>query len=213
MNFDVAVPGGTVPVAADDACGRDVLILAHGAGGNMEQKTVLWLAGLARECGLGVVRFNFLYKAQGRSMPDRMPVLVETYQAVIDEVRSRLSPGRLLIGGHSMGGRTASMLLAESPTAADGLVLFGYPLHPPGRPDKLRDAHLASITVPVLQMNGTEDEFCTRELMEKVDLPSGWTLHWIVGANHSYSVSRASGRTKADAEREIVETLGSWLTS
>ena len=125
---------------------RTVLVLAHGAGAGMDTP---FMAHFARELGAGgvrVVRFEFPYMQRRRSdgkrrPPDRMPVLIQTYRAAIDSVRDKLKHARLIIGGHSMGGRVASMLEAEGKTA-DGLLLFGYPLHPPGQPNKLRDAHL-----------------------------------------------------------------------
>ncbi len=206
------MPGGEVPILADDEGSGSVLILAHGAGGHMEQRTVEWLAGIARSSGLRVARFNFLYKAQGRSMPDRMPVLMATYRAVIASVREQLQPDRLIIGGHSMGGRTASMIASEG-DIADGLLLFGYPLHPAGKPEKLRDAHFASIKTPTLQLNGTEDELCRKDMMDRVFSaldPRFWILHWIEGADHSYSVSKASGRKRKDVEEEMAQAIKDW---
>ncbi|MFI5385905.1 MAG: alpha/beta fold hydrolase [Fimbriimonadales bacterium] len=210
MRWIVEVRGGEVPVLADDGGPNLVVILAHGAGSHMEQKTMLWLSQIARDAGARVIRFNFLYRAQGRGMPDRMPVLMETYRAVIESVRSRLAPLRLVIGGHSMGGRVASMIEAEG-QSGDALLLFGYPLHPPGQPEKPRDAHLASIQVPTLQFNGTEDALCTRSLMERVSLPATWTLHWIEGADHSYGVRRSTGRTQAQVAEEMRGELAKWL--
>lgn len=198
---------------ADDDRKPIVAVLAHGAGGHMEQKSVVWLAGLVREQAR-VVRFNFLYKALGRSLPDRMPVLVETYRAVIASVRERLAPERLIIGGHSMGGRTASMLEAEG-HEADGLLLFGYPLHPPGQLEKLRDGHLKSIEVPTLQLNGTEDPLCTRSIMDGIVAgldPTIWRLRWIEGADHSYAVKKSAGRTRKDVEADIRGALAEWLS-
>lgn len=216
MRWDVPVKGGEVPVLADDDAGnggKPVVILAHGAGSHMEQKTVVWLAGLLREAGFSVVRFNFLYRAQGRGMPDRMPVAVETYRAVIASVRDRLKPGRLLIGGHSFGGRVASIVEAEG-KSVDGLVLFGYPLHPPGQPEKLRDAHLSAIETPTLQLNGTADELCTRAIMDQIVAsldPKLWRLVWIDGADHSYAVKKVSGRTRKDVEADIEQSLSNLL--
>ncbi|HTQ09710.1 MAG TPA: alpha/beta fold hydrolase [Fimbriimonadaceae bacterium] len=211
MRWTTEVHGGEVPILADDDPRQPVVVLAHGAGSHMEHKTMEWLAQIVRESGARVVRFNFLYRAQGRGMPDRMPTLIGTYEAVIDSVRKHLEVERLIIGGHSMGGRVASMLLAQS-HAADGLLLFGYPLHPPGQPEKLRDAHLAAIEVPTLQLNGTEDEFCTRSIMEKIALPKQWTPHWIEGADHSYSVRKTTGRTRPQVAEEIRETLTDWVS-
>lgn len=211
--WTVETARGSVPVIGDDEVASTVVILAPGAGSHAEHKTMEWLAGLVRETSASVVRFDFLYRALGKGMPDRMPMLMETYRAVISDVRSRLGFSRLVIGGHSMGGRVASMVESEG-QSVDGLLLFGYPLHPPGQAEKLRDAHLPAITTPTLQLNGTEDEFCTRSLMEAVSLdPAVWTLRWIEGADHSYSVKRASGRTRADAEGDIRSALISWFGS
>jgi predicted alpha/beta-hydrolase family hydrolase len=201
VNFEVATDSATIPVAADDNAST-MVVLAHGAGSHMEHKTMLWLSEIARSAAAGVVRFNFAYRVLGKSMPDRMTVLMETYRAVIASVRERLSPARLFIGGHSMGGRVASMIAAEG-DPLDGVLLFGYPLHPPGRFDKLRDAHLPLIKCPVLQFSGTRDEFCRRDLMEAVPVGKNYKVIWIEGADHSYSISKASGNTKKDAEEQM----------
>jgi predicted alpha/beta-hydrolase family hydrolase len=146
-------------------------------------------------------------------MPDRMPVLMATYRAVIASVREKLSPKRLIIGGHSMGGRVASMVEAEG-QMADNLIVFGYPLHPPGQQEKLRDAHLSAIKTPTLQLNGTEDELCTKEIMDRVVQtldPTIWHLQWIAAADHSYAVKKSSGRTKKDVEGEIRSALNDFI--
>src|SRR4051812_48503876 len=103
MRWSVPCEGGEVPVLADDEDGRLVVVLAHGAGSSMEHKTMEWISHLVREAGGRVVRFNFLYRALGKSMPDRMPVLVRTYRCVVQSVREQLGPERLVVGGHSMG--------------------------------------------------------------------------------------------------------------
>lgn len=210
MRWNVSVSGREAPVLADDEGPGPVAILAHGAGSHMEQKTLEWLAGVVREAGARVVRFNFLYRAEGRGMPDRMPVLMETYLAVIASVLERLTPECLVIGGHSMGGRVATMLEAEG-RHADGLLLFGYPLHPAGQPTKLRDAHLPSIQTPTLQFSGTEDALCTRSLMEAVALPPSWVVHWLEGADHSYAIKKSTGRSRDDLATEMRDTLSPWL--
>jgi uncharacterized protein len=206
--------GVQLPVVADDVARSTVIILAHGAGTGMDSKTLLWLSSFLRDAGVQVVRFNFPYRAQGKSMPDRMPTLIASYRAVIESVRAQLGPGRLIIGGHSMGGRVASMLEAEGKTT-DGLLLCSYPLHPPGQLEKLRDAHLSKIQVPTLQINGTQDEFCTPEIMDRIVAtldPDIWTMHWIEGADHGYGVKKISGRTKKEVEAEIRETIGTWIS-
>lgn len=216
MRWEATVALGVVPVLAEDNPSSTVVILAHGAGGHMEHKHMQWLSQLVHSAmDAQVVRFNFLYRAQGRSMPDRMPKLIEAYRVVIESVRQRLAPERLVIGGHSMGGRVASMLEAEGQTA-DGLLLFSYPLHPPGQFDKLRDAHLSAIRTPTLQFNGTNDEFCDftimSEIASKLD-PSVWRLVCLEGADHSLAVKKSSGRTRLDIEKEVVMTLGGWMNT
>jgi uncharacterized protein len=141
-------------------------VFAHGAGGHMADRGMLRLSEALRAQGLAIVRFNFLYRSKGRGGPDAMPRLKACMSAVIERTRDELKPRTLLIGGRSMGGRTASMLAAEG-MACDGLLLFAYPLHPAGKPEKLRDAHLPRIDVPVLCFNGTRDTLCTRALMER----------------------------------------------
>ncbi|MBX3111621.1 MAG: alpha/beta fold hydrolase [Fimbriimonadaceae bacterium] len=213
MRWTVPLRDAEVPVLADDDVRPTVVVLAHGAGSHMENKTMEWLAGLVRGAGASVVRFNFLYRALGKGMPDRMPVLMETYRAVVASVREELKPERLVIGGHSMGGRVASMVEAEGRTA-DGLLLFGYPLHPPGQLEKLRKDHLRLVQTPTLQLNGTADDFCTREIMDATVAtlsPAVWRLNWIEGADHSYAVKKSSGRTRRDVEADISAALESWL--
>ncbi len=178
----------------------------------MDHKTMQWLAALIPD--VSVVRFNFHYRAQGKSIPDRMPTLMETYRSVIKSVRRTMLPKRLVIGGHSMGGRVASMIESES-KAADGLLLLGYPLHPPGQFEKTRDAHLGQIRTRTLQINGTSDELCQFDLMNKVHStlnPELWQLHWIEGADHSYSVKKSTGRSREDVAVEITDTVRAWLS-
>jgi predicted alpha/beta-hydrolase family hydrolase len=204
---------GEVPILVDKPSGSTVVILAHGAGSHMEHKTIEWLASLVRSDDVSVARFNFLYRVRGKSMPDRMPILVNTYQEVVATLRKELSPDRVIVGGHSMGGRVASMMEAEQ-GSADGLLLFGYPLHPPGQLDKLRDAHLSNITTPTLQLNGTQDEFCSQHLMDQVVArldPDVWRLHWIEGADHSYHVKRSTGRSRQDVEVELKQGVAEWI--
>ena len=189
-----------------------VLVLGHGASTNMEHRTMEKLAAAFLAQGLSVVRFNFLYTEKKKGPPDRMPRLMECYAAVVEKVRQELTPDHLFIGGHSLGGRTASMLAAEG-FACDGLVLLAYPLHPAGQPEKLRDAHLGQIQKPVLCFNGTRDELCQQELMQNVleKLPPTFTMHWLEGADHGFHVQKRSGRTDEDVFREIGDVSREWI--
>lgn len=189
-----------------------VFVCAHGAGGNMNDRGILHTANVLRERGIGVVRFNFLYKEKKSGRPDPMPKLKDCISAVVARTREALSPSLLIIGGRSMGGRAASMLAAEA-FPCDGLLLLAYPLHPPGKPDQLRDAHLPNIKVPVICFNGTRDPFCTPSLMEEVlkRLTPVWEMHWVEAADHSFHVPKTSGRTDAQVLAEIGDLAKAWV--
>ena len=189
-----------------------VFVCAHGAGGHMGDRGMLRTAEALRTHGLSVVRFNFLYKEKGSGRPDPMPSLMECITAVVARTRVEVHPRLLIIGGRSMGGRAASMLAAGG-FAADGLLLLAYPLHPDGKPEKLRDAHLPAITVPVLCVNGTRDALCRRDLMEAAlrTVKARWDMHWVEGADHSFHVLKSSGRTDDAVLDEIADVARAWV--
>src|SRR6266536_4236751 len=141
------------------------VLLGHGAGANqMHPFMRLFASGLAAR-GLDVMTFNFVYKEQGRGAPDPKAKLEACYRAVIDAAikHRKLKSNKLVIGGKSMGGRIASQVAAEDSQGIDGLVFLGYPLHPPGRPDKMRDEHLPKIKAPMLFVQGARDSFGTAD--------------------------------------------------
>jgi len=200
--------------AKGGAASRAVFVFAHGAGGSMRDKSMLAAANTMRDHGFDVVRYNFLYKEKGRGGPDQMPVLKKTVAAVVARVRDELSGKKpLIIGGRSMGGRAASMLASEG-FDCDGLLLLAYPLHPPGKPDQLRDAHLPSIKVPTLCFNGTRDPFCQPDLMEAVlkRVGKNFRMHWLDGADHSFHVLKSSGRTDAQVLEEVGAASETWAS-
>jgi predicted alpha/beta-hydrolase family hydrolase len=209
----VAVGENEVSVLHETATSGDTVgtfVCAHGAGGNMHDRGMQAVAKELRGRGLDVVRFNFVYSEKKSGRPDPMPLLQSCIRAVVGAVSAR----RLIIGGRSMGGRAASMLAAEG-FAADGLLLLAYPLHPAGKPEQLRDAHLPRIAVPTLCLNGTRDALCRPDLMEAVlpRLGSNFEMHWLEGADHSFHVLKSSGRTDADVMAEIGETTSAWWHS
>jgi predicted alpha/beta-hydrolase family hydrolase len=189
-----------------------VLVLGHGASTNREHRTMENLAAAFRARGLSVVRFNFLYTERLKGPPDRMPRLMECFAAVAERARQELTPQHLFLGGHSLGGRTASMLGAEG-FACTGLLLLAYPLHPAGQPEKLRDAHLGQIQRPVLCLNGTRDDLCQQALMQRVveRLPPTFTMHWLEAADHGFHVQKRSGRTEEEVFQEIGEVSRDWV--
>jgi uncharacterized protein len=174
-----------------------VFVAAHGAGSHRDHRSMLELSAMVRDQGFDVVRFNFLYREKGARAPDRMPQLQACFRAVAAQVRATIGNKKLVIGGRSMGGRVASMLAAEG-FACDGLLLFAYPLHPAGRPERLRAAHLPAIKVPVLCINGARDALCTRELMDAAIAGLGWQMHWLEGKDHSFRVTEHVGAVAGD---------------
>jgi len=184
------------------------LVLAHGAGA---PQTHPWMVAMARAlaaASVTVVTFNFLYTEAGRRGPDRAPVLESTWLGVLQDLRGKGFGPRLFIGGKSMGGRYATMIAAKDGVEVAGVVLLGYPLHPPGEPRKLRVAHLPKVRAPMLFVQGSRDTFGTKDELEPVlsDLPRA-RLVVIEGGDHSLATPKKSGvtlpQTMAHVAREI----------
>ncbi len=211
VSAEVRRPGHFAPGASPG------LILAHGAGNDMHSPILTHLAGrLGRE--LLTTRFNFPYKESGRRAPDRAPLLEATYRAVIDRLERRddLRPRPLVIGGKSMGGRIASHLAAVRDIPGDriaGLLFLGYPLHPAGKPERLRDAHLGAIRCPMLFVQGSKDRLCDLTLLRATfrKLRAPHQLHVIDDGDHSFKVPKRTGRTEQDIFEEIGTVILSWL--
>ncbi|MDP9342024.1 MAG: dienelactone hydrolase family protein [Actinomycetota bacterium] len=184
---------------------RACVVVAHGAGGDMTSPLLVGFTTCLNEAGFGTLRFNFPYSEQGRKAPDRAPVLVATSRAAHDLAVARAGKKHVFVGGKSMGGRIASMAVAEG-MPADGLIFLGYPLHPPGRPDRLRDEHLYRIRVPMLFIEGTEDPFARFDLLKELTSKLGrWAvLHPVEGGDHSFRV-----RANRLPDHEIGRLVGS----
>ena len=196
---------------------RASLILAHGAGAPQQHPFMVTFAQSLSERGLDVVTFNFLYMEERRKVPDRMPQLVACFRAVIACARAHIVSARerLFIGGKSMGGRASTHVAAEDHALSiDGIVLLGYPLHPPGRPDQMRDAHLPAVKRPMLFVQGTRDTFGTPSELKLVlagltPLP---TLHAVEGGDHSFKIAGRAHKTKQGAVyAEIQDTIVEWM--
>ena len=190
------------------------LIIAHGAGKDMNSDFISTLHQHIAEQAILTVKFNFPYLEQGRKSPDRAPVLEATWQAVIDSVleKTRLSPGQLYLSGKSMGGRYASMIAARQ-SGFGGVILYGYPLHAPGKPDKPRVEHLPLITCPMLFFQGTRDTLCNLDKLRETlkTLKPEPTLHIITGGDHSFKVLKKLNRSEASVWEEIVQTSSEWI--
>jgi predicted alpha/beta-hydrolase family hydrolase len=199
------------------------LILGHGAGAPQSSGWMVQTArGLATR-GIDVVTFNFPYSELRKGVPDRAEVLEATYIATIQAARARptLASNRLFIGGKSMGGRMASHVASkwEEPAgpggALAGLIFFGYPLHPPGKPQQPRSAHLPLIKAPMLFIQGSRDAFGTADELQTVlaNLPAKATLAAVEGGDHSFKVPKSAPLKQPQVDQNILDTAARWIAS
>jgi predicted alpha/beta-hydrolase family hydrolase len=193
----------------------ETLILGHGAGAPQTHPWMVAMAEAIAGRGLRVVTFNFLYMDAKRRVPDRPPVLEATWRAAIDAVRVRFAAARPFIGGKSMGGRIATMVAAGEGVDVAGLVLLGYPLHPPGKPDQLRTAHLPKVRAPMLFVQGSRDPFGGPEELAPflVGMPAGTRLYPIDGGDHSLALPKRSGETLAQTMARVAEEVARFVVS
>ena len=194
------------------------LIVAHGAGAGQQSAFIVGFAHAIAALGANVVTFNFLYTEQKRRIPDRAPVLEACYNAVIAAVREHVigSADPLFIGGKSMGGRIATQVAAADPDLAiDGLVLLGYPLHPPGKPDQLRDKHLPLVRRPMLFVQGSRDAFGTPVELEPIlaALKPRPVLHVVSGGDHSFKVPSRGRDTQGEVFADVQGRVASWMVA
>jgi predicted alpha/beta-hydrolase family hydrolase len=191
------------------------LILGHGAGAGQTSAFMVSYATELATRGIDGVTFNFSYTEHGRRSPDPNDKLEACYRAVIETVRDHktLRGNKLAIGGKSMGGRIASQVAASGAGDLAGLVFLGYPLHPPGNPEKLRAKHLADIKAPMLFVQGSRDTFGTpdelRPIIEKLKPPA--TLYVVEGGDHSFKVPKSSGIPQQDVHKAVLDEAARWL--
>lgn len=199
-----------------DKAGGTTLILAHGAAHGMDQP---FLKAISRQLalkGLAVIRFNFPYMEAGTRSPDSPVRLKAAWLAVLERVRAdkKLSGSRTFMAGKSLGGRVASEIVAEGGVLPDGLVLLGYPLHAPGRPDRPRYGHFEKIGVPSLWVQGSRDALCDLDVLwpalKKISAPV--TFHVVKGGDHSYRVPKSLGREASSVWAEIAMVIFRWTT-
>jgi predicted alpha/beta-hydrolase family hydrolase len=210
---EIRVAVGRREVSASvHGAGETAVVLFPGAGGNRRAPLLIHLAEALAGAGVRVLLANFPYTEERRRVPDKPETLEAAVDAVATYAETALGAGRVVLGGKSMGGRMASQLAAKGRPAA-GLVFLGYPLHPPGRTETLRDAHLGHITSPLLFLQGTRDDFARWDLIEAVAARLGprATLHRVEGADHSFHVLKTSGRTDPEVRAELVLAVTSWL--
>lgn len=196
MAVEVPLPAGSVTVSTaweePDGESRGVVAIAHGAGAGMDHPFLLGFAGALRAEGFTTVRFNFPYVEAGRRMPGPAAHAVLTWRAVVTSIRSERPDAAIWACGKSYGGRVASMAVADG-LDVNGLVYLGYPLHPPGKPEKPRVEHLPAVRAPQLFVEGTNDPFVQplAQLEEAVASCPDARIAWIDGGGHSFEVKGA----------------------
>ncbi len=204
----------TLPPSKKRVPGTGV-IAAHGAGNDMENPLLVAFTDGLAGAGYSAMRFNFPYKEKGLKMPDRPQKLEDTWTAVCRYFREESGAGmtRIIAAGKSMGGRIASQMAADEKLTVQGLIFLGYPLHPPGDPSKIRDAHLYRIGIPMLFFAGTRDPLCDLAKLRPVlgKLPAPWKLDIIEGGDQSVRVPKAMGIKESDTHAHVVETTIQWL--
>jgi len=201
---------------ADQRRAHATLILAHGAGAGQRSAFMVDFATALSDMGVDVVTFNFPYTEQRRKIPDRAPVLESCYRDVIAATREQIDSARraLFAGGKSMGGRIATQVAAADATLPiAGLVLLGYPLHPPGKTADRRDRHLPSVRRPMLFVQGTRDAFGTPEELSPIlpALQPPATLHAVPQGDHSFKLSRRDPAAQAAIYLAIQRTIVAWV--
>lgn len=222
-NVSIPLDGGesVSGVLATPGAGVDQVpagvIIAHGAGNDMHNPLIVALADGLAAGGSATLRFNFLYREKGKKSPDSQKKLVHTWGRAFEFFRAGcgLAMDRVVAAGKSMGGRVASQMAADNLLAADQLVFLGYPLHAPGKKDRLRDAHLYRIRVPMLFFAGTRDTLCDLSLLKGVldRLEAPWNLEVIDGGNHSFDLPKAAQTEPAVVQARILQRTLSWLST
>lgn len=207
-SLTIDTPAGEVParLEGDGALG---ILLATGAGTGQDHPGVAGLRSRLAAVGNRVMTFEYAYRAAGKSFPDRPPKLLAVHRAAAEVLRDQVGPN-LILAGRSMGGRMSTMLAAEGEPCL-GVVAYGYPLHPAGKPEKLRVDHLGSVTVPMLLISGSNDALAKADLVQEhlVPLPTA-RVAIIEGANHSF---RRKGSPAEEMLDELVNHTMDWIAA
>jgi predicted alpha/beta-hydrolase family hydrolase len=191
------------------------VILAHGAGNDMHHPLLVSLSQGLAKAGYLTLRFNFLYREKGRPRPDRQKILEKTWSSVYWFLRDhpRYRPETIVAAGKSMGGRVAAQMVAESLLPVTHLIFLGYPLHPPGKSEKLRDSHFDQIETPMLFFAGTRDSLCDLAALNSVleKLSASCELQIIQGGDHSFRLPKSADRTQEEVYEQILQKTLAWL--
>jgi predicted alpha/beta-hydrolase family hydrolase len=191
------------------------VIIAHGAANDMNNSLIVAVADGLATTGYTTLRFNFPYKEKGKKSPDAESTLIRSWQSAVSHLlnNERFPVDRVVAAGKSMGGRIASQMVAADQMAVEALIFLGYPLHAPGRTDKLRDSHLYEIKKRMLFFAGTRDPLCNIEKLREVlqRLPGLYDLEIVDGGDHSFKLSKSSSRPVELVYQQIIKKCLQWL--
>jgi predicted alpha/beta-hydrolase family hydrolase len=189
-------------------------VFAHGAGAGMAHKSMTVIAEGLAERGVATLRYNFLYMERDSGRPDSPALAHQAVRAAVSKANELAPKLPLFAGGKSFGGRMTSQAQALDPLAdVRGLIFFGFPLHPAGKPSDERAKHLDNVAIPMLFLQGTNDALATLDLLKPVvkRLGKRATLTLSEHADHSFHVPTKSGRKDAEVLTEILDSAASWI--
>lgn len=191
------------------------LIFAHGAGNDMNHPLLVSVSQGLAEHGFITLRFNFPYKEKGIKRPDSQGKLIQTWLCAYDFLKTGYTYNihKVIAIGKSMGGRVASQMVAQGLMDVERLIFLGYPLHAPGKKDRLKDAHLYDIKIPVLFLAGTRDSLCDLSRLNGVlnKLACKWDLEIVDGGDHSFNLLKSDPRTQKDIQIQVLSNCLDWL--
>jgi uncharacterized protein len=211
-----AAKGEVSALLSRPAAARWLLVFGHGAGAGMRHRFMQDMSACLAAAGIATFRYQFPYMEAGGRRPDARPILLATVRAAVDAAHAAAPDLPLLAGGKSMGGRMTSLVAAQAPLpGVQGLVFFGFPLHPAGRPSIERAAHLERVHLPVLFFQGERDKLAELDLLRPIcaGLGARATLHVVPTADHGFHVLRSSGRSDADVLGHLAHTVAEWAAA
>ncbi|MEX2335731.1 MAG: alpha/beta family hydrolase [Fulvivirga sp.] len=192
---------------------KAAIVLAHGAGAGMHHQFMVSLSNALAERGITSLRYQFPYLEAGKKRPDPPAVAQKAVEAVVTEALRRYDQLPVYAGGKSFGGRMTSLFAANAtPINLKGLVFYGFPLHPPGKPSVQRAAHLKDISCPMLFLQGTRDKLAEMELIKQVTEPLPQTdLIELDGADHSFHMLKKYNISDIEVIKKLSELTSKWM--